>query len=365
MKLTLDKDLLIEGINTVSKAVSTRTTLPVLECILLTAQDDTLTLTASDLEISIKSAPISADVSENGSTAIEAKLFSEIIRRLNGDKVTISVNDKEAIIKCGFSEFTVMVQPAEDFPDIPEVEKEYSYKLKQSDLRDMINATIFSVALDESKPFLTGELMEFKKDRTNVVSVDGFRISYRSINADNEKETKVIIPAKTMREISRILSGNEEDETEIFVTEKHVLFSINGNTVVTRTIEGDYIKYEQTFTDEYKTKILIDRSEIISSLERASLISRDARKMPVKLEIGGGKVIITSQTEIGKAYEEIDSVTEGEELKIAFNPRYLIDALKAIEDEKVAIQFNSPLGPCIIKPQDGDLYKYLILPLRI
>ena len=133
MKLTLDKDLLIEGINTVSKAVSTRTTLPVLECILLTAQDDTLTLTASDLEISIKSAPISADVSENGSTAIEAKLFSEIIRRLNGDKVTISVNDKEAIIKCGFSEFTVMVQPAEDFPDIPEVEKEYSYKLKQSD----------------------------------------------------------------------------------------------------------------------------------------------------------------------------------------------------------------------------------------
>lgn len=365
MKLTCSKDALIDRINIVSKAVSSRTTLPVLECILLTADSTNLTLTGSDLEIGIKSSPISATVEKEGSVAIEAKLFSEIIRRLNGESVTIDANGNEAVIKCGFSEFTLMTQPAEDFPALPEVEKEFSYKISQPMLRDMINSTIFSVALDESKPFLTGELIEFKPNSTNIVSVDGFRISYRMTESENSKESKVIVPAKTMREISRILSGEEEKETEIFITDKHILFSMNGNTVVSRIIEGDYIKYEQTFTDSYKTRVVLDRSLLISSLERASLISRDARKMPVKLEIGGSKIIITSQTEIGKAYEEVEAAVEGEELKIAFNPRYLIDALKAIEDENVSIQFNSPLGPCIIKPVEGELYKYLILPLRM
>ena len=327
--------------------------------------DGSLTLTASDLEIGIKTAPIESNVEIDGAVCIEAKLFSEIIRKLNGESVTISTTENEAVIKCGFSEFTVMIQPAEDFPDIPDVQREIGYKIKQSQLRDMINSTIFSVALDESKPFLTGELMEFLNDRTNVVSVDGFRISYKSCEAHNENETRVIVPAKTMREISRILSGDEESETEIFITDKHILFSINGNTVVSRTIEGDYIKYEQTFTDDFKTKVLSERAPLIAALERASLISRDSRKMPVKLEIGGGKTVITSQTEIGKAYEEVEMATEGEELKIAFNPRYLIDALKAVEDERISIQFNSPLGPCIIKPEEGTMYKYLILPLRM
>ncbi len=224
MKLTCNKDALIDRINIVSKAVSSRTTLPVLECILLTADSKTLTLTGSDLEIGIKSSPISASVEKEGAVAIEAKLFSEIVRRLNGEDVTIDTNGNEAVIKCGFSEFTLMTQPAEDFPALPEVEKEFSYKISQPVLRDMINSTIFSVALDESKPFLTGELIEFKANKTNVVSVDGFRISYRMVNAENSKENKVIVPAKTMREISRILSVEEETETEIFVTDKTYSF---------------------------------------------------------------------------------------------------------------------------------------------
>jgi len=365
MKLTCNKDALIDGINIVSKAVSSRTTLPVLECILLTSDFSSLTLTASDLEIGIKTSPIEAEIEEAGSCAIEAKLFSEIIRKLNGNTVTITTGNNNAVIKCGLSEFTVMTQPAEDFPSIPDVEKDYSYIIKEKDLRDMITSTIFSVAVDESKPFLTGELIEFKNDRTNIVAVDGFRISYRMSESNNDKESKVIVPAKTMREISRILTGEDDKETEIFVTDKHILFNINGNTVVSRTIEGDYIKYEQTFTEDFKTKINVNRTDFISSLERASLISRDARKMPVKLDITEGNMVITSQTELGKVYEQIRVMSEGEDLKIAFNPRYLIDALKAIEDENIIIQFNSSLGPCIIKPEDGNMFKYLILPLRM
>ena len=167
-----------------------------------------------------------------------------------------------------------------------------------------------------------------------------------------------------MREISRILSDSDE-YTEIFITDKHVLFIVNGNTVVSRVIDGDYIKYEQTFTDEFGTKIVVSKNELISALERASLISRDARKMPVKFEISEGKIIITSQTEMGKAHEEVDCTFEGSELKIAFNPRFLIEALKSVEDDNVSIQFNSSLSPCIIKPEEGDKYKYLILPLRV
>lgn len=367
MKLTCEKTSLAEAINTVSKAVSTRTTLPILECILINVYNDEITLTASDLDIGIKTAPIKANVSETGAFAIEARLFSEIIRKLNGDNVTIETNSdgKTAVIKCGYSEFTVMIQNPDDFPPLQEVEKDFSYKIKQVDLKNMINQTIFSVAMDESKPVLTGELMEIKNNSTNIVAVDGFRISCRRAETPEiEKPVNVIIPAKTMREISRILSDSDE-YTEIFITDKHVLFIVNGNTVVSRVIDGDYIKYEQTFTDEFGTKIVVSKNELISALERASLISRDARKMPVKFEISEGKIIITSQTEMGKAHEEVDCTFEGSELKIAFNPRFLIEALKSVEDDDVSIQFNSSLSPCIIKPEEGDKYKYLILPLRV
>ena len=342
MKLTCEKTSLAEAINTVSKAVSTRTTLPILECILINVYNDEITLTASDLDIGIKTAPIKANVSETGAFAIEARLFSEIIRKLNGDNVTIETNSdgKTAVIKCGYSEFTVMIQNPDDFPPLQEVEKDFSYKIKQVDLKNMINQTIFSVAMDESKPVLTGELMEIKNNSTNIVAVDGFRISCRRAETPEiEKPVNVIIPAKTMREISRILSDSDE-YTEIFITDKHVLFIVNGNTVVSK-------------------------NELISALERASLISRDARKMPVKFEISEGKIIITSQTEMGKAHEEVDCTFEGSELKIAFNPRFLIEALKSVEDDNVSIQFNSSLSPCIIKPEEGDKYKYLILPLRV
>ena len=367
MNITCEKRLLIEGINIVSKAVSQRTTLPILECILIEAGRNEFTLTASDLEIGIKTAPIDAQVSEVGSLAVEAKLLSEIVRKLNGDFVTIETvpEESKAIIKCGHSKFTLMIQNPDDFPPLQEVEKDFGYSINQKDLREMINQTIFSVSLDESKPTLTGELLEINEKSVNLVSVDGFRISCaKAPIEENDRPESVIIPAKTMREISRILS-NDEDFTEIFITNKHVLFIINGNTVVSRVIDGDYIKYEQTFTDEYGTKITVDRLSLTESLERASIISRDSRKMPVRIEITNGVVKINSQTDIGSVNEEVDCQFEGNDLKIAFNPRYLTDALKAISDEEVSIQFNASLSPCIIKPVEGDRYKYLILPLRI
>lgn len=367
MKLNCSRNSLLNAINIVSKAVSSRTTLPILECILLNADENCFKLTANDLELGIETSPIEAEIDETGKIALEAKLFSEIIRRVNGETVTLESNDKnEIVITSGTSEFKIMGQNGDEFPAIPSVSKEVSYTVKQKDLRDMISQTIFSVSMDESKPTLTGELIEIKDKAMNIVAVDGYRISYRKAETEEaETAASVIVPAKTLREITKILSSEEEDMAKIYVTDKHILFELGGNMIVSRLIEGEYIKYQQTFTDEFKTRVVVNRADMIAALERASLISRDARKIPVKIDIHKDKLVITSQTDMGTVYEEVFSESEGEALKIAFNPRYLIDALRAIEDENVSIQFNSSLSPCIIKPEMGDSYKYLILPLRM
>ena len=366
MKLTCSRDALLSGINIVSKAVSNRTTLPILECILLKTYDDGFKMTGNDLELGIKTALINADIDEHGSVALEAKLFSDIIRRVDGETVHISCdNNNGVVLSCGKSEFKIMGQSGDDFPEIPTVEQSFAYTLKQKDLREMITETIFSIALDESKPQLTGELIEIKDTNINIVAVDGYRISYkRATVSETDRPVKVIVPGKTLKEVSKILSQDDEN-VDLYITDKHILFDLQGNIIVSRLIDGDFIKYDQTFTEEFKTRTIVDRADLISSLERASLVSRDARKVPVKIDIQKDKMVITSQTEMGTAYEEVPIDAVGDTLKIAFNPKYLIDALRVIEDEKISIQFNTALSPCIIKPEEGDIYKYLVLPLRI
>lgn len=367
MKLICSRESLLNSINIVLKAVSSRTTLPILECILLCADENGFKLTGNDLELGIESSPIEATIFREGTLALEAKIFSEIIRKVNGDQVSISSDENNmTIISCGSSEFKIMGQHGDDFPRLPVIEKNLEFILSQNELRNMIRQTIFSIAQDESKPILTGELIEIKNGKINIVSVDGYRISYKTTLIESGKnQISVVVPGKTLNEISKILSMEPEETVSIFITDKHILFHLGGSTIVSRLLEGEYIKYEQSFTEDYKTKIFVNCSALISSLERASLISRDSKKMPVKMEISSNSLIITSHTEMGTAYEEVEIEVDGEPLKIAFNPKYLIDALKAIDDEKVAIQFTTPLSPCIMKAIEGGNYKYLVLPLRI
>ncbi|WP_330695304.1 DNA polymerase III subunit beta [Anaerotignum sp.] len=367
MKLLCKKDLLLQYINIVNKAVSNRTTLPILECILLTADERGFILTGNDLELGIKTASIEANILEQGEIAIEARIFNDIIRRLNGEEVTISTNEKNAVtILCGSSEFTIMGQSGEDFPALPEVEQNQAYTLKQNDLRNMIRQTIFSIAQDNAKPVLTGELFEFNSDFFNIVSVDGYRISYRkNVLMNSYDQTNVIVPGKTLSELNKILSQEEEDLVSVYVTDKHILFDLGTAIMVSRLIDGDFIRYEQSFSEDYKTEILIDKSEMIQSLERASLVSRDNRKTPVRFKIKTKNLEITAKSDMGTAYEEISAEIEGEEISIAFNPRYFIEALRSIDEEKVKIHFTASLSPCTILPVEGDSFKYLILPLRM
>lgn len=367
MKLTCNKDLLLQYINIVNKAVSNRTTLPILECILLTANEKGFILTGNDLEIGIQTAPIEAEISEKGEVAIEARIFNEIIRRLNGETVTISTDAEYAVtIISGTSEFKIMGQNGDDFPTLPEVEQDKVYAIEQARLRNMIRQTIFSIAQDSSKPVLTGELFEFRNQSMNLVSVDGYRISFRKDSLlSGSEDTDVIVPGKTLSELIKILSQQEEDTLSVYLTEKHILFDLGTAIMVSRLIDGDFIRYAQSFSEDFKTRINIDRNELIQALERASLVSFDNRKIPVRLMLHAGGMDITARSDMGMAHETVAAEVEGDDLTIAFNPRYLIDALRSIEEKTVRMLFLTPLSPCTILPEEGDSFKYLILPLRM
>lgn len=368
MHIICKKDILINNINIVLKSVASRTTLPILECILLKADKNGFKLISNDLELGIETANIEADIIEKGMVALEAKIFSDIIKNMPDGNISITVDDKNvAHIQNGKTKFQILGQKGEDFPTLNTVEKEEKYTIKESLLKNMIKQTKFSVSTDESKPILTGELLEIKEGYLNIVAIDGFRVSFRRTVVDkNFKNAEVVVPAKTLNEVIKILSDKEESTVNLYFNENYILFELDSCIIVSRLLEGEFLKYEQIFTEDYKTKIEIDKINFLNSLERASLISKDNKKTPVKLEIKNDEnLVITSNTDFGTSYEEMSIGLEGEGLSIAFNPKYLIEALKAIEDDKIFIQFMTSLSPCIIKGINNDDYKYLILPLKI
>lgn len=365
MKILCEKSALLKGVNTVLKAVSNRTTLPILECILLSAEFDNFKLVGNDLELGIES-NVAAEVVENGCVALEAKIFSEIIRKLPDSKVEIIVNEKNiTTIKCAHSEFKIAGQPGDEFPLLPEVDKDKKIIMSQLLLKDMIRQTIFSTATEETRKILTGELIDIHGTSLNIVAVDGYRVSLRRTELSIENENiKVVVPGKTLSEITKILSGEDEAEVALYVTDKHILFELGDSIVVSRLLEGEFLKYEQAFSSDFETMITINRKAYLDSIERAALISRDSKNNPVKTEIKADKMIITSNTDLGTAYEEVDIEMEGNEMIIAFNPKYIIDALKNIEDERIKITYTSPLSPSVVKPVENDAFKYLICPIR-
>jgi len=367
MHIICDKQLLTEYINTVSKAVSAHSSLPILQCILLVSDENGFRMLGNDLELGIESRAIDATVIEQGRVALDAKMLGDIIRRLPGTTADIQTDSKYVtVIKSGKAEFKILGQPGDEFPFLPAVEQISPYMVPAGELRNMIRQTIFSVATDNTKPALTGELLEIKNNMVKLVSVDGFRISVRLLIPDAPcDDLRAIIPAKTLNELSKILPSDGDSLVSVYTSERHILFALENCILVSRVIDGDFISYENVFTEDYTTMIMVDRGEMTDALERASLISKDARKNSVRISITDGQVIITSQTEAGTSYDELSVTQDGVNLDIAFNPRYLIDALKVLETDNIEMQFTTPLSPCIIKGEGAELQKYLVAPLRV
>ena len=369
MKFVCYKDIMLKALNSVVRGVASKTTMPILEGILIQTNDNEIKLTTYDLEIGIEYTMI-CNVQEHGSTVVNATMFTEIIRKLPDSDIYISVNENNLlIIECEGALYKLATMNPDEFPELPKIEVEHSITLEQSALKNMIRKTIFAVSTDENRPIFSGCLFEVKNNKLNVVAIDGFRLALRNLNLPTQvNDFKAVIPAKTLNEVIKIVSDSYE-EINIGVSKNQALFEMENCKLVTRILDGEFLNYNSVIPTSYQTRIRVNRTDLLNSFERISLISSSSiekeKKYPVKVSIDIGKMTISCTNQTGDAKEEVYISTEGQFLEAGFNPKYFLDCLKAIEDEEVFIEFGSNISPCLVKSvEDGD-YVYMILPIRL
>lgn len=364
MKLICSKANLLKGVNIVSKAVPTRTTMNILECILIDASTDEIKFTANDMELGIET-KIEGEIVEHGIIALDAKIFSEIVRKLPDNEVTIETdNSFQTLITCEKAKFNIIGKSGEDFSYLPYVERMNSIIMSQFTLKEVIRQTIFSIADNDNNKLMTGELFEISENQLKVVSLDGHRISIRNINLkDYYKYKKVVVPGKTLNEISKILPGSADKEVVIYITDNHIIFEFDQTTVVSRLIEGEYFRIEQMLSSDYETKVRINKKELLDCIDRATLLIKEGEKKPIIMNVADGHMELKINSFIGSMNEDIDIDKEGKDILIGFNPKFFIDALRVIDEEEVTLYMVNPKAPCFIK-DDEESYIYLILPVN-
>jgi len=359
------KNDLLEGIMTVQKAIASKSTLPILEGIYIETVKDVLKLVGTDLDLGIESY-INAEIMKEGKIVLPGRLFSEIIRKLPEGEVELRMEDDHSVvIQCQHSRTTLQGLPADEYPELPKVVEDNPLEISQDLFKDMIRQTIFAVAVDETRPILTGALLEINGQEVNLVALDGYRLALRRGLLDkNSGSKRTVIPGKSLNEISRIL-GSSEDPISITIANNHILVDMGYTRIISRILEGEFINYRQILPEEFQTRVKIERATLLDSIERASLVAREGKNNLIKFSLQEDKMIITSNSESGQVYEEVPHSLEGKELEIAFNAKYFTDVLKNLDDEYIYMDFNSSVSPCIMKPIDGNGFLYLILPVRI
>lgn len=364
MKIVCSKSELVKSVNIVLKAVPAKTTMPVLECILIDASSSEIKFTANDMELGIETI-VNGNILEKGKVALNARLFSEIIRKLPENDVVISVEKNlQATITCEKAQFHIPGKEADDYPYLPFVEKDNYISVSQFTLKEVIKQTIFSIAQNENNRMMTGELFEVDGNILKVVSLDGHRISIRKIELKKDYEKKkLVVPGKTLTEISKILSGEMDDMVNIYFTKNHISFEFDQTIAVSRLIEGDYFRIEQMLSSDYETKLNVNKRELLDCIDRATLLIKEGDKKPIIIGIDDTSMELKINSQIGSMNEQISVEKEGKDILIGFNPRFLIDALRVIDDETVTLYLVNPKAPCFIK-DDAESYIYLILPVN-
>ena len=369
MKIVCYKDKLIKALNSVVKGVASKTTMPILEGILIQTNDNEIKLTTYDLEIGIEYI-MDCEVQEQGSTVVNAVMFSEIVRKLPDTEIYISVNEKNLLeIECEGSLYKLATMNPDEFPELPKIEIENSIEVEQNTLKNMIRKTIFAVSTEESRPIFTGCLFEIDNNKLNVVAVDGFRLALRSIYLNKQTNNfKAVIPGKTLNEVNKIISDSFEP-VKIGVAKNQALFEMDNCKIVTRILDGEFLNYKNVIPSNWETRMRVNKNSVQNSFERISLISASTvekeKKYPVKVQVDIGKVVISCTNQTGDAKEELYVSTEGKNLEAGFNPKYFLDSLKAIDDEEVYIEFGTSISPCLIKSVENNDYTYMILPIRL
>ena len=369
MKIICEKEKLLKAINSVVKGVASKTTMPILEGILIQTNDNEIKLTTYDLEIGIEYI-IESKVEEQGSTVVNAIMFSEIIRKLPDTEISITLNENNLlVIECEGSLYKLATMNPSEFPELPKINVENSVELDQKTLKNMIRRTNFAVSIEENRPVFTGCLFEILNNKINVVAVDGFRLAWASSFLEKKcNDFKAVIPGKTLNEVNKILLDSF-DEVKIGISKNQALFQMENCKIVTRLLDGEFLNYYSVIPKNWETRIRANKKDLQECFERISLISASIaekeKKYPVKIKVEVGKITISCTNQTGDAKEEIYLETQGKELEAGFNPKYFLDALKVIEDEEIFVDFGTSVSPCVIRPIENEDYTYMILPIRM
>lgn len=364
MKIICKQQELLSALNIALKAVPGKTSMTILECVLIEAFEDKIKISTSNMELSIETL-ISGRIDAVGKVALNARIFSEIVRKLPDEMVIIEVDGNcTTYIFCGSAKFKIAGQRGEDFPVMPVMEKKDSVVVSQFTLKEIIRQTIFSISDNENNKVMTGEHIEINEDMLTVTSLDGHRISIRNVKLREKYENKdVIIPGKTLIEISKILDGDTEKEVMLYFDKNNVLFEFDDTIVLSRLIEGRYLNVKQMISYDFNTKIKINKKQFFDCFDRASLLIKESDKKPVIIGIYDNKITLNMNTSLGTLDEEIEVEKEGSDLLIAFNPKFIMDVLKVIDDEEITIYMTNAKAPCFIRDEETT-YNYLVLPVN-
>lgn len=349
----------------VSRAISNKTTNPILEGIKLVADNDYITISATDLELAIEK-KIKAEVKVEGETVIPGRFFTEFIKKLNKEKIELSLNDKNQLkIKYTDSEGSIQCYNPLEYPSFNKIDSSEFFSVSQEDLKDLINKTIFSVAMDDSRPILKGCLFEIEDKKINSVALDGYRLALCNKELKHSTvKTNIIIPARSLSELSKLLEDSD-DIINIYIQKNYIMIDLNETKIISRLLDGDFLNYKQIIPENFETSVVINKKQFEDALDRASLLSKVGQNNLVKFDIKENSMEITSNSDIGNIFEKINASFKGKDLKIAFNARYFTECCRNITDEFIKLNFNQPTNPCIITPIDNSMYKYLILPVRM
>jgi len=365
MKFSCNKDALFEAVSNVSRAVSAKSTIPALEGILLRSVGNKLFISGYDLQTGI-STSIAVDGAQDGEIILSARLFADIVRRMPSDLIQFSADEKLLTqIVGGSANLTLLGIPSTDYPEMPTFPIEYSFTMAQSTLKNMISQTLYATAQVDTRPALTGSLFSVESDSLTVVSVDGNRLALRTEPMASEEEYSFIVPAKTLSEIEKLLSEEDEDEVTLNIGRKNISFVVNGYTVLSRLLDGEFLNYKTAIPKESKTQVRISVKEFTAALERVSLLITDRLRTHVRCIFEENELKLGCVTTIGKASDSIPCKTEGSRMEIGFNNRYLLDALRYSHSDEVILEMASPYSPLVVKEPAGDSCLFLVMPVRM
>lgn len=365
MNIICNTQALQDAVNTVSHAVSGKSTLPALEGVLLRASGSSLYMAGYDMELGITTS-IEAQVREIGDIVLSVKLFGDIMRGLPGETVSLVTDDKMNVkIKSGLAEYEIMGISAAEYPEIPTVPDGVGFVMPRATLRSMIRQTIFAVSqTDSSRPVHKGTLFEIHNKMLNLISLDGARLAIRSEPIQSEDNMQFVIPRKTLSELLKLLD-DEEAPTSIVVGKRHVLIEVGGYVMISRLLDGEFLPYRKAIPQQVNTTIRVNTRELMQSVSRAAIVINDRVKSPLICEFAGGRIRISCVTPMGSASDIMAANIEGKEETMSFNHQFLMEALKNTETDEVRIELNGSLSPMKILPPEGDSFLFLVLPVRM